>query len=455
MSLHTVILAAGQGTRMGSSRPKVLHGIAGKPMLWHVINTARTLDAAGVHVVIGHGGEQVRQAMEGQSVNWAVQDKQLGTGHAVQQALPAIDDEDMVLVLYGDVPLVRAETLRPLLAAAEGLAILTVKLDDPDGYGRIIRDARGRVSAIVEQKDASPEQLTVREINTGLLAAPAGRLRAWLERCGNDNAQGEYYLTDVVAMAAADGVGVHAVVASDAEEVSGVNNRRQLAGLERVMQRRTAQALMDAGVTLLDPARLDVRGSLECGQDVEIDVNCVFEGEVSLASGVMIGANCHIRNCRIGPNTVVESHCVLDGASIDADAHIGPFARLRPGTVMEAGSKAGNFVEIKKSVVGAGSKVNHLSYIGDAALGRGVNIGAGTITCNYDGVNKFQTRIDDGAFIGSDTQLVAPVTVGAGAVVAAGTTVTKDVAAGSLALSRTPQKIINNWKGPGKRDKKD
>ncbi|MEX0732564.1 MAG: bifunctional UDP-N-acetylglucosamine diphosphorylase/glucosamine-1-phosphate N-acetyltransferase GlmU [Aquisalimonadaceae bacterium] len=447
MTLHTVILAAGQGSRMRSALPKVLHPIAGSPMLSHVIDAAEVLAADAIHIVVGHGGEQVRQALESRQVHWVEQRQQLGTGHAVLQALPGVPDDATVLVLYGDVPLVQPDTLRSLLsAAARGPAILTVELEDPDGYGRILRSDKAEVLGIVEQKDANRAQLAIREINTGLLAAPARLLERWLRRCGNDNAQGEYYLTDVVALAVADGLPVESVMITDALEVSGVNNRAQLAQLERVWQYRTALRLMQEGVTLRDPARLDVRGHLHCAQDVTVDVNCVFEGEVSLAEGVTVGPGCVIRNSRIGAYAVIEANSVIDGAEIGARSNVGPFARLRPGTVLHDGAKVGNFVEIKKSEIGPGSKVNHLSYIGDATLGRDVNVGAGTITCNYDGTSKHHTVIEDGAFIGSDTQLVAPVTVGTGAVVGAGTTVTRDVEPGSLALSRTAQKAIPGWK---------
>ncbi|MCC5858221.1 MAG: bifunctional UDP-N-acetylglucosamine diphosphorylase/glucosamine-1-phosphate N-acetyltransferase GlmU [Ectothiorhodospiraceae bacterium] len=446
MELHTVILAAGQGTRMRSRLPKVLHPIAGCPMLAHVLNTARELGSTRIHVVYGHGGERVREQLDGDGLSWVPQAEQLGTGHAVMQALPAIPDKAVVLVLYGDVPLVRAATLRPLLAAgSEGLGILTTVLDDPAGYGRIVRDGAGNVQEIVEQKDADAGQLAIREINTGLLAAPAHLLHAWLKRCDNHNAQGEYYLTDVVARAVEDAVTVTAVSAADPIEVSGVNNREQLAGLERAWQQREANRLMAAGVTLLDPARFDLRGEMTCGLDVVIDVNCVFEGRVELGDGVRIGPNCVIRDSTLGAGVTVEAHSVLEQAQVEEDCIVGPFARLRPGAVLAAGARVGNFVEVKKARIGAGSKVNHLSYIGDAELGAGVNIGAGTITCNYDGVNKHRTIIEDGAFIGSDTQLVAPVTVGRNSVVGAGTTVTRDSEPDSLVVSRVPQKNIPGW----------
>lgn len=446
MELHTVILAAGQGTRMRSRLPKVLHSLAGRPMLEHVIDTAQALGSVRTHVVYGHRGEQVRDRLSRPQVNWVEQTEQLGTGHAVLQALPDIPDSALVLVLYGDVPLVRPETLRPLLIpASAGLAILTTTLDDPAGYGRIVRDAGGSVRHIVEQKDASAEELRIREINTGLLAAPVTRLRGWLERCSNNNAQGEYYLTDVVAMAVSDGLSVTAVTAADPLEVSGINNRAQLAGLERAWQRRQAESLMAAGVTLMDPARLDIRGELDCATDVLIDVNCVFEGRVELGEGVSIGPNCVIRDCRIGAGSTVEANSVLEQAVVAENCTVGPFARLRPGADLATGAKVGNFVEVKKAHIGPGSKINHLSYIGDAEVGSGVNIGAGTITCNYDGVSKHRTVIEDGAFIGSDTQLVAPVTVGRNTVVGAGTTMTRDSEPDSLVVSRAPQKNIPGW----------
>ncbi len=446
MELHTIILAAGQGTRMKSAQPKVLHTVAGKPMLAHVIATAKALGSTHVHVVHGHGGEAVRAALAAEHVEWVEQVEQLGTGHAVEQALPAIPDAAQVLVLYGDVPLVTADTLRPLLSPARsGLAILTTELEDPTGYGRIVRGATGAVQEIVEQKDADSDELAIREINTGLLAAPADRLRDWLGRCSNDNAQGEYYLTDVVALAAAGGQSVTAITADDPVEVSGVNTRAQLAMLERAWQARTARSLMAAGVTLMDPARFDVRGELHCAQDVVIDVNCVFEGEVELGEGVHIGPNCVLRDCRVEAGARIEAHSVLEGAAVGPQAVVGPFARLRPGAELADGARVGNFVEVKKSMIGPGSKVNHLSYIGDAQVGAAVNIGAGTITCNYDGVNKHRTVIEDGVFIGSDTQLVAPVTVGRNAVVGAGTTVTRDADPDSLVVSRAPQKTIPGW----------
>ncbi|OEY66068.1 bifunctional UDP-N-acetylglucosamine diphosphorylase/glucosamine-1-phosphate N-acetyltransferase GlmU [Marinobacter sp. X15-166B] len=451
-SLHVVVLAAGQGSRMKSLQPKVLHAVAGKPMLHHVIDTARALGAAGIHGVIGHGAEQVQQATPAADVTWALQEQQLGTGHAVAQALPAIPDDARVLVLYGDVPLIKADTLQRLVSQVSdhSLALLTVTLDNPDGYGRIVRAEDGAVVAIVEQKDASPEQLRITEVNTGILAVNARLLKSWLPQLGNNNAQGEYYLTDVIAMAAAHEVAIQVAQPDTGFEVQGVNNRVQLAELERWYQRQQAQRLMLEGATLADPERVDVRGQVTVGADVYIDVNAVFEGEVTLADGVSIGPGCVIRNARLGSGTRVHAHSVIDGASVGRDAQIGPFARLRPGTQLADRTKIGNFVETKQAVVGAGSKINHLSYVGDATLGTEVNVGAGTITCNYDGVNKYQTRLGDGSFIGSNTALVAPVSVGERAVVGAGSTVTRDVEAEELAVARSRQRNIQHWQRPEK-----
>lgn len=446
MSIHAIILAAGQGTRMRSSLPKVLHRLAGRPMLQHVLDAAAAVPVKMQHVVIGHAGDAVRGAIPDAGIRWVEQQQQLGTGHAVMRALPAIPDDEQVLVLYGDVPLVQPETLRLLLAAAaDAPALLSVNLPDPTGYGRILRSADGEVEGIVEHKDATAEQRRISEVNSGLMAAPAGVLRRCLARCGNDNAQGEYYLTDIVALAVREGLPVQAVVSANADEVAGVNDRRQLAHLERVFQRTEADRLMAAGVTLADPARIDIRGALDCGQDVLIDINCVFEGSVSLAPGVQIGPNCVLRDTRVGAGSVIEANSLLDGTTVGEAVQVGPFARLRPGTVLADASKVGNFVEIKQASLGKGSKANHLSYIGDATIGNGVNIGAGTITCNYDGKHKHSTVIEDRVFIGSDTQLVAPVTVGAGAVVGAGTTVTRDVAADSLVTSRVDQAEVPGW----------
>jgi len=453
MSLSVVILAAGQGTRMRSGLPKVLHKLGGAALLQPVLRTARQLEPASIHVVYGHGGEQVKDALSHENVNWVLQDQQLGTGHAVAQAMPQVADDDTLLVLYGDVPLIQSNTLSALVArSADGsLAVLTANLDDPHGYGRMIRDSHGKLIGIVEQKDASPEQLAINEINTGFLAAPAARLRRWLNRLDNSNAQGEYYLTDVIAMAANDGVLVESANAANEYEILGVNDRVQLAMLERVYQRNQAERLMRGGVTLADPARLDVRGSLEAGSDCVIDVNVVFEGEVTLGQRVRIGPNCLIRNATIGDDVEIFANCVIEQGVVGSHSRIGPFARIRPETELAEQVHIGNFVEIKKSRIATGSKVNHLSYIGDTHMGSGVNIGAGTITCNYDGANKHLTEIGDNVFVGSDTQLVAPVKVGDGATIGAGSTITKDAPAGELTLSRAPQQTKTGWQRPRKK----
>jgi len=451
--LSVVILAAGQGTRMRSASPKVLHSLAGRPLLAHVIATAQALGAMTIHVVYGHGGEQVRETLGDLDVNWVEQAQQLGTGHAVTQAIPAIPTDHRVLVLYGDVPLISSETLQRLVSAggAGAVSLLTATLTDPSGYGRIVRGADGNVRAIVEQKDATAEQLAIREINTGMMSMPAARLRSWLVRLGNDNAQGEYYLTDVIAMAVDEGVAVHTVRASAEEEILGVNDRVQLAQLERRYQQRQAEMLMRAGVTLRDPSRFDVRGAVEAGRDIEIDINVILEGRVILGDNVRIGAHCVIKDTEIGSGAVIHPHSVLEKASIGAGCQVGPFARIRPDTVLAEGARIGNFVEVKKSTIGARSKVNHLSYVGDATVGRDANIGAGCITCNYDGVNKYQTVIGDRAFIGSDTQLVAPVEVGDDAVIGAGSTITRPAPAGELTVSRVKQTTVRGWKRPQKK----
>jgi bifunctional UDP-N-acetylglucosamine pyrophosphorylase/glucosamine-1-phosphate N-acetyltransferase len=448
--LHVVILAAGEGKRMRSAVPKVLQRLAGTPLLGHVIGTARALKPAGIHVVHGHGGGQVQAAFAAEAdLSWHQQRRQLGTGHAVMQALPAVPDGARLLVLYGDVPLLGERTLHALLATAVPLAVLVAELDDPSGYGRVVTDGQGRVTAIVEQKDANPEQARIRSINTGIVLADAARLRGWLARVGNDNAQGEYYLTDVFALAAAERAPALAV-ACDAVEASGVNDAWQLAELERVYQRRVARQLCAAGVRLADPARLDVRGSVQVGRDVEIDVDVVLEGTVQLGEGVRIGPFCRLRDVSLAAGTVVQAHCDLEGVVTEGAAVVGPFARLRPGTRLAEGVHIGNFVEVKKSVLGRGSKANHLSYLGDAEVGTGVNVGAGTITCNYDGAHKHQTRIGDRAFIGSNTALVAPVSVGADATIGAGSTISKDAPAGELTLARARQATIRGWKRPRK-----
>jgi bifunctional UDP-N-acetylglucosamine pyrophosphorylase/glucosamine-1-phosphate N-acetyltransferase len=454
MNLEVVILAAGKGTRMRSSLPKVLHRLADKPLLQHVIDTARSLQPQAVHVVYGHGGEAVKQTMDDDSLLWAEQAEQLGTGHAVEQAIGNLKGDSNVLVLYGDVPLVTSETLQALLGhVEEGIALLTMELSNPAGYGRIVRDAESKVQRIVEQKDASEDELAITEVNTGILAVDGSKLHSWLKRLENSNAQGEYYLTDIIAMAVADGVSVNALCTADQDEVAGVNDRVQLAHLERVYQQRQAQRLMRDGVTLLDPNRFDLRGTLESGEDVIIDTNVILNGEVKLGNRVTIGSGCALSNVTIGDGVEIAPMSVLENAVIGADCAIGPFARIRPGTELAAGARIGNFVEVKNSQIGAGSKVNHLSYIGDTTMGSEVNIGAGTITCNYDGANKHRTEIGDNAFIGSDSQLVAPVKIGDGATIGAGATITKDVNDNELSLTRTPQKGIKGWKRPQKKGK--
>ncbi len=449
--MNIVILAAGQGKRMHSHLPKVLHPIAGKALAAHVLDTARRLGQSRICLVVGHGGEVVRSALAAADVACAVQEPQLGTGHAVMQALPLLDGEGMTLVLYGDVPLIQAATLQRLVqAAGDGLAVLTVDLENPKGYGRIIRDSAGRVQRIVEEKDATPAERLVRETNTGIMALPTARLQDWLSRLSNDNAQGEYYLTDVVALAVADGVPVHTAQPEGEWEVAGVNSKVQLAELERVYQLRLAHGLLEQGVRLADPARLDVRGQLRCGRDVAIDVGCVFEGEVVLEEAVDIGPYCVLKNVTVKAGARIAAFSHLEGAVVGPDAIVGPYARLRPGTELGAEAHVGNFVELKNSILGPGSKANHLAYVGDATVGQRVNIGAGTITCNYDGANKHRTVIEDDAFIGSDSQLVAPVTVGRGATLGAGTTLTKDAPADSLTVSRARQVSLAGWKRPEK-----
>ncbi|MDO3721356.1 bifunctional UDP-N-acetylglucosamine diphosphorylase/glucosamine-1-phosphate N-acetyltransferase GlmU [Marinobacter sp. chi1] len=450
--LHVVILAAGQGSRMKSALPKVLHAVAGKPMLHHVIETAEKLGADKIHTVIGHGAEKVREASDGRNVHWAVQEEQLGTGHAVAQVLPELPDNARVLVLYGDVPLIKEETLAPMVATLDEqtLGLLTVTLDDPQGYGRIVRDELGKVVEIVEQKDASAEQQAIQEVNTGILAVSARHLKSWLPSLSNANAQGEYYLTDIIAMAVQNGLDVSVSQPANEFEVQGVNNRLQLSELERWYQRKEAERLMTEGATLADPTRVDVRGELTIGNDILIDINVVFEGLVELGNDVSIGPNCVIKDARIAEGASIKANSVIEGASVGANAEIGPFARLRPGTELAAGTKVGNFVETKKAIVGEGSKINHLSYVGDASLGRNVNVGAGTITCNYDGVNKHQTIIGDGVFVGSNTSLVAPVEVATDATIGAGSTITRNVADGELAVARGRQKNISGWERPTK-----
>ncbi|WP_175941505.1 bifunctional UDP-N-acetylglucosamine diphosphorylase/glucosamine-1-phosphate N-acetyltransferase GlmU [Burkholderia pyrrocinia] len=451
--MNIVILAAGTGKRMRSALPKVLHPLAGRPLLSHVIDAARTLQPSRLVVVVGHGAERVQAAVAAPDVQFAVQAEQLGTGHAVRQALPLLDPAQPTLVLYGDVPLTRASTLRHLVdAACDGrYGILTVTLDDPTGYGRIVRDAAGFVTRIVEQKDASPDELKIAEINTGIIVTPTAQLSMWLGALKNENAQGEYYLTDVVELAIEAGFEVVTAQPDDEWETLGVNSKAQLAELERIHQRNVADALLVDGVTLADPARIDVRGTLRCGRDVSIDVNCVFEGNVTLADNVTIGANCVIRNASVGAGTRIDAFSHIDGAELGANTVIGPYARLRPGAQLADEAHVGNFVEVKNAVIGHGSKANHLTYIGDADIGARVNIGAGTITCNYDGANKFRTVIEDDVFVGSDTQLVAPVRVGRGVTIAAGTTIWKDVADGLLALNEKTQTTKSGYVRPVKK----
>jgi bifunctional UDP-N-acetylglucosamine pyrophosphorylase/glucosamine-1-phosphate N-acetyltransferase len=453
MPLSIVILAAGQGKRMKSDLPKVLQPLAGRPLLAHVLDTATALEAAAIHVVYGHGGERVREALATYPVNWVRQEEQLGTGLAVAQAMPSIPDDHDVLVLYGDVPLVRAETIRRLTEGAgpKSISLLTVMLQDPSGYGRVIRDGAGSVVRIVEEKDANTKERAIREINTGLMAAPAAALRKWLAALRNDNAQKEYYLTDVIVAAVRDGMKVNAIVAPTETEVLGVNDKVQLAELEAAVRAEQARALMLAGVTLADPKRIDVRGKVTAGRDVFIDVNVVMIGEVVLGDRVRIGPNCWLKDCRIEDDAELHPNCVIDSSTIGPRCSVGPFARLRPGSVLHEEVHIGNFVEVKKSEIGAGSKANHLTYIGDASVGRKVNIGAGTVTVNYDGANKWRTEIGDGAFIGSGSMLVAPVKIGENANTGAGSTITRDAPPGKLTLARARQVTIEGWKRPEKK----
>ncbi|MDR0775806.1 MAG: bifunctional UDP-N-acetylglucosamine diphosphorylase/glucosamine-1-phosphate N-acetyltransferase GlmU [Azonexus sp.] len=449
--MNIVILAAGQGKRMHSNLPKVLHPIAGKALAQHVIDTARGLSPEKLVVVYGHGGDVVRATLAAPDIAWAEQAQQLGTGHAVAQALPHLGPAAQTLVLYGDVPLTTAATLKRLLQAGkDGLAILTVDLADPTGYGRIVRDGAGQVRCIVEQKDATEAEKAVREINTGIMVMLTARLADWMSRLKNDNAQGEYYLTDIVALAVAEGLPVRTAQPDGEWEVLGVNSKVQLAELERQHQRNLAGQLLVAGVRLADPERIDIRGELKHGRDVAIDVGCVFEGRVELADAVEVGPYCVLKNVKVGAGTRIAAFCHFEDAVIGPDGVLGPYARLRPGTELGPEVHVGNFVEIKKSVIGAQSKANHLAYIGDAEIGQRVNVGAGTITCNYDGANKFKTVIEDDVFIGSDTQLVAPVRVGRGATLGAGTTLTRDAPAGELTFSRPRQVTLSGWKRPQK-----
>ncbi|MEZ8699827.1 bifunctional UDP-N-acetylglucosamine diphosphorylase/glucosamine-1-phosphate N-acetyltransferase GlmU [Vibrio lentus] len=452
MKFSAVILAAGKGTRMYSNTPKVLHTLAGKPMVKHVIDTCNGLGAQNINLVYGHGGDQMKATLAEESVNWALQAEQLGTGHAVDQASAHFADDEKVLVLYGDVPLISPETIENLLDAQPngGIALLTVVLDNPMGYGRIIR-RNGPVVAIVEQKDATDEQKLIKEINTGVMVATGGDLKRWLSGLSNDNAQGEYYLTDVIAAAHDEGRAVEAVHPVSPIEVEGVNDRSQLARLERAYQAEQADKLLKQGVMLRDPSRFDLRGELQCGMDVEIDTNVIIEGCVSIGDNVVIGTGCVLKDCEIDDNTVVRPYSVIEGATIGEDCTVGPFTRLRPGADMRNNSHVGNFVEVKNTRLGEGSKANHLTYLGDAEIGQRVNVGAGAITCNYDGANKFKTIIGDDVFVGSDSQLIAPVTIGNGATVGAGSTVTRDVSENELVISRAKERKIANWQRPTKK----
>lgn len=454
LHLNIVILAAGQGTRMKSSLPKVLHPLAGLPLVQHVINASKKLNPEEINVVYGHGGEQVQQQINDSDINWVLQAEQLGTGHAVDQVKDRLKDDQLVLILYGDVPLIKVETLTQLLdQAVEGFSLLTVSLNEPQGYGRIVRNEKDLVENITEEKDASDEIKKIHEVNTGILAVKAKLLKNWLNQLDNNNAQKEYYLTDVIAMAVKDGFTIETTQPNNEYEVMGVNNRMQLAELERYYQKEQANALMQGGVTLADPSRIDIRGEVVHGNDIFIDINTVFEGNVSIGNNVSIGANCVIKDSKIADGVTILPMSILDNASIGKESKVGPFARLRPGAVLSDSTHVGNFVEIKKSFIGVGSKVNHLTYVGDSMVGKNVNIGAGTITCNYDGANKHQTVIEDNVFVGSATQLVAPVKIGKNATVGAGSTITTDVAEDDLAITRVKQKNIQGWKRPVK-DKK-
>lgn len=452
MSLSIVILAAGQGTRMRSRLPKVLHELAGRSLLEHVYQTASELPHETMAVVYGHGGNLVPETLSHLQTRWVEQAEQLGTGHAIAQTLPLLDDNDDVMILYGDVPLIQAETLKRLVDAAQGsgFSLLTAKLEDPAGYGRIVRDKRGEVVRIVEEKDASEQERVIHEINTGMMVVRASLLKRWVTALDNNNKQGEYYLTDIIAMAANEHTTIECIHPRALYEIAGINNRVQLAEAERAYRRLRAEELMLAGVTLLDPARFDIRGSLTAGMDSVIDVNVIIEGDVKIGDDVRIGANCVLRNVEIGDGVNIMPNSTIEDTIIGNGCSIGPFARIRPGTRLHDHVNIGNFVEVKKSEIGSQSKVNHLSYIGDTEMGRGVNIGAGTITCNYDGAYKHKTIIDDDVFVGSNTQLVAPVHIAAGATIAAGTTVTRDVEAGTLSIARSEQRTVKNWKRPKK-----
>ncbi len=452
MSFSVVILAAGKGTRMKSSLPKVLHPIGGKPMVQHIIDTVNTLGADNIHLVYGHGREQLQQSLQHNALSWCLQDQQLGTGHAVQQAAPHIQDNEDVLILVGDAPLIKQSTLQQLIEVKQqaDLALLTVELDDPTGMGRIVRQGE-QVVAIVEHKDASEQQKQIKEINTGMMIMGGKDLKRWLAALDNNNAQGEFYLTDVIAMAAAEGKSIQAAQPSSPIEVEGINNRMQLASIERAYQLEQAQQLMLQGVSMLDPSRFDLRGQVTVGQDISIDVNVIIQGKVSIGSNVSIGANCILTDCTIADNAVILPNSIIEQAIIGEHCSVGPYARLRPGSELKERARIGNFVEMKKSTLGKGSKANHLTYLGDTEVGEGANIGAGTITCNYDGVNKFKTTIGDGAFIGSNSALVAPANIGVNATVGAGSVVTRDVSDNELAIARGKQKNLSNWQRPEKK----
>lgn len=445
VGLHVIVLAAGQGRRMASSLPKVLHRLAGKPLLEHVLNTARQLQPECIHIVYGYGGEAVKSCFDADDIQWVYQKKQLGTGHAVQLALQGIDDDQKVCVQYGDVPLLRASTLAALLAETDSLGILTAKVADATGYGRVIRDSAGQINAIIEDRDADGEQKKIREINTGIIAGKSGLIKNFLSSVGSSNHQREMYLTDIVAIASESSYRVNNFITCDKTEFMGINDKVQLAAMERIKQQQIAENLMYSGVTLYDPARLDVRGELICGKDVEIDINCLIEGRVELADGVVVGPNVYLKDCVIGADTFIQANCVIEGATIAGSAIIGPFSRIRPGTRLGKFVRIGNFVEIKNSEIDEESKINHLSYIGDSCIGKQVNIGAGVITCNYDGVAKHKTTIKDNAFVGSGSELVAPIQVGQGSTIGAGSTLSRDIDDGVLAVERSKVRIVKGW----------
>jgi len=452
MNFSVIILAAGQGSRMRSSVPKVLHKLAHRSLLEHVCTAAEQLKPTKICVVYGHGGDQVRNHLQDENIEWAEQIEQLGTGHAVAQAMPTIPASDKVLILYGDVPLIKSHTLELMLenCSETAMSLLTIELNDPTGYGRIVRE-NNQITSIVEHKDANKAQLAICEINTGIMCVPVKQLNQWLARLNNDNAQAEYYLTDIIAMAVKDKIAINTVSATNSYEVEGINDRLQLARLERYYQSMQAEQLMQQGVTLRDPARIDVRGEIECGQDVIIDINVIIEGKVEIGDGVQIGPNVILKDCRIGTGSIIEANCVIEQATVGNECNVGPFARLRPGANLANKAKVGNFVEVKNADIGEGSKVNHLSYIGDTSMGKNVNVGAGTITCNYDGANKHRTIIGDNVFVGSNTAMVAPIQLGEGATIGAGSTLTTDADAGALTLTRSKQKTLAGWKRPTKK----